>query len=305
MAVIGSLGGWDYTFQQEFRAPYIHSLLLSCNPSLTEIQKEVIGSMTALRVLDFTRNALQSLPKNMGYHYRSDITQLPSDISNLTSLKLLDVSFCKHLQYMPYGMSLLTSLEYLDAFASSNIQWNKCIGDRLPISDLGTLNKLKKLGLHNNGDIIQKRMLGTMKQIENSFCEFQNLGYLSLFGCGMLKQLPNLHNLPSLKHLHIVECSNIEKFPEEFGKKGGFPKLEVFSVVNLRKMEQLPTLEEGALPSRKTLTIMQCEALQRLPQCYWNLKSVESVLLFKGSTCDDKGRKLYQDKDNIIYDINL
>ncbi|GLJ28832.1 hypothetical protein SUGI_0568240 [Cryptomeria japonica] len=303
--------------------------------------------MTALRVLDLSRTALQSLPKNMGCLkrlvylglsflplkrlpnsvtavknlqildlYRSDITQLPSGISKLTSLKLLDVSFCKHLQCMPYGISRLTSLEYLDAFASSNIQWNKCRRDRLPISDLGTLNKLKRLGLHNNGEIIQKGMLGTMKQveylcmhltgmeslpqdiismsklrkllltcpqllqIENTFCEFQNLGYLSLVDCGMLKQLPNLHNLPSLRHLHIVKCPNIEKFPEEFGKQGGFSKLEVFSVVKLRKLEQLPIVEEGALPSLKTLTIMKCEALQRLPQCYWNLKSVEKIRVY-------------------------
>ncbi|GLJ28817.1 hypothetical protein SUGI_0568060 [Cryptomeria japonica] len=332
---------------KEFRAPYIRFLLLSSNPSLMEIPTEVIGSMTALRVLDLSRTALQSLPQNMGSLkclvylglsfvalkrlpnsvtalknlqildlYRSDITQLPSGFSKLTSLKLLDVSFCKHLQCMPYGISRLTSLEYLDAFSSSNIQWNKCRRDRLPISDLCTLNKLKRLGLHNNGEIIQEGMLGTMKQveylcmhltgmeslpqdiismsklrkllltfpqllqIENPFCEFQNLGYLSLFDCGMLKQLPNLHNLPSLKHLHIVKCPNIEKFPEEFGKQGGFPKLEVFSVVKLRKLEQLPIVEEGALPSLKTLTIMKCEALQRLPQCYWNLKSVEKIRVY-------------------------
>ncbi|XP_059077133.1 putative disease resistance protein At1g63350 [Cryptomeria japonica] len=296
---------------KEFRAPYIRFLLLSSNPSLMEIPTEVIGSMTALRVLDLSRTALQSLPQNMGCLkrlvylglsfvalkrlpnsvttlknlqildlYRSDITQLPSGFSKLTSLKLLDVSFCKHLQCMPYGISRLTSLEYLDAFSSSNIQWNKCRRDRLPISDLCTLNKLKRSGLHNNGEIIQEGMLGTMKQIENPFCEFQNLGYLSLFDCGMLKQLPNLHNLPSLKHLHIVKCPNIEKFPEEFGKQGGFPKLEVFSVVKLRKLEQLPIVEEGALPSLKTLTIMKCEALQRLPQCYWNLKSVEKIRVY-------------------------
>ncbi|GLJ28821.1 hypothetical protein SUGI_0568100 [Cryptomeria japonica] len=240
---------------KEIRAPYIRSLLLSSNPSLTEIPKEVIGSMTALRVLDLSRTALQSLPENMGCLkrlvylglsfvplkrlpnsvtalknlqildlYRSDITQLPSGISKLTSLKLLDVSFCKHLQWKPYGISRLTSLEYLDAFASSNMQWNKCRRDRLPISDLGTLNKLKRLGLHNNGEIIQKGMLGTMNQVE----------YLCM-------------------HL---------------------------TVVKLRKLEQLPIVEEAALPSLKTLTIMKCEALQRLPQCYWNLKSVEKIRVY-------------------------
>ncbi|GLJ28840.1 hypothetical protein SUGI_0568320 [Cryptomeria japonica] len=109
--------------------------------------------------------------------------------------------------------------------------------------DIISMSKLRKLLL----------ACPQLLQIENSFCEFQNLGYLSLF------------DLPSLKHLHIVECPNIEKFLEEFSKKRGFSKLEVFSVVKLRKLEQLPIVEEGALPSLKRLTIMKCEALQRLP----------------------------------------
>ncbi|GLJ26643.1 hypothetical protein SUGI_0518020 [Cryptomeria japonica] len=49
-----------------FRAPYIRSLLLAWNRSLTEIPKEVIGSMTALRVLDMSYTAIQSLPKKRG-----------------------------------------------------------------------------------------------------------------------------------------------------------------------------------------------------------------------------------------------
>ncbi|GLJ28845.1 hypothetical protein SUGI_0568430 [Cryptomeria japonica] len=49
-----------------FGAPYIRSLLLTGNTSLTEIPKEVIRSMTALRVLDLSRTAIQSLPRNMG-----------------------------------------------------------------------------------------------------------------------------------------------------------------------------------------------------------------------------------------------
>ncbi|GLJ28820.1 hypothetical protein SUGI_0568200 [Cryptomeria japonica] len=152
---------------------------------------------------------------------------------------------------------------------------------------------------HNFHVKIEKKFLNmsSVTPDRNSISEFQ--GYLSLFDCGMLKQLPNLHNLPSLKHLHIIECSKIEKFPEEFGKRGGFPKLELFSVVKLRKMKQLPTLEEGAPPSRKTLTIMQCEALRMLPVLleFEEYRQDKSVCLFKGSTCDDKGRKLYQDKD--------
>ncbi|GLJ28457.1 hypothetical protein SUGI_0559840 [Cryptomeria japonica] len=329
-----------------FGAPCIRSLLLSSNPYLSAIPKEVIGRMTALRILDLSRTALRSLPNNMGClkHlvcfrlrsvpikrlpnslatlrnlqildlYGSDITQLPSNISKLTSLKLLDVSFCEHLQCMPYGISNLTSLEFLDANNSPNIGWNKSGRDRLSINDLCTLNQLKRLGLKNNGERIREGTLGTMNQMEslhlsltdmeslphdmtamsklrklclscpqliqikNSLCEFQHLSYIRLFNCGMSK-LPALHMLPSLKHLNIVACPNIEKFPEEFGKERAFPNLEVFSIVGMKKIEQLPRVEEGALPSLKRLTIMKCEALQMLPQCYWNLKSVEKIRVY-------------------------
>ncbi|GLJ28839.1 hypothetical protein SUGI_0568310 [Cryptomeria japonica] len=330
-----------------FRAPYIRSLLLAWNPSLTKIPKEVIRSMTSLKVLDLSKTAFQSLPKNMEYlknlvclrlhsvpikrlpHsiaalqnlqildlYRSDITELPAGISKLTTLKLLDIGSCKHLQHLPYGVSKLTSLEYLAAHGSPNIGWNKREKNRLSISDLGTLHNLKRLGLENNNKIIREGILGSMKhmeslyllltgmerlpqditsmsklrklwllcpqllEIENSFCVFQYLSSISIFNCRMLNQLPALHNLPSLKQLDIVKCPNIEKFPEEFGKGRGFPKLEIFSVLELEKIEQLPIVEEGALPSLKTLTIMKCEALQRLPQCYWNLKSVEKIRVY-------------------------
>ncbi|XP_057824228.2 probable disease resistance protein At4g27220 [Cryptomeria japonica] len=330
-----------------FRAPNIRSFLLAWNHSLTEIPKGVIGSMTVLRVLDLSRTGVQSLPENMDclkylvclrLHsvpikrlpnsvgalknlevldlFRSDITELPDGISMLTSLKLLDIGLCKHLHYMPFGVSHLTSLEYLAAHGSSNIGWKKCGENWLSIADLGTLHRLKRLGLENNGEIIQEGMLGSMKQmeslyllltdmerlpqditsmsklkkiwlvcpqllqLENSFCVFQHLGSISIYNCHMLKQLPSLHRLPSLKHLNIVKCPNIEKFPEEFGRVEGFPKLEIFSLLEVGKIEQLPIAEEGALPALKVLTIMKCEALQRLPQCYWNLKSIEKIRVY-------------------------
>ncbi|XP_059077129.1 uncharacterized protein LOC131876249 [Cryptomeria japonica] len=298
--------------------------------------------MNALRVLDLSRTALQSLPKNFGslknlvsltlcsvpirklpYSvanlknlevldlYHSDITQLPSSISKLTSLKYLNAASCQNLQCLPNGISRLTSMEYLNAGGSRNIVWYKCRRGRLSITDLGNIYQLKRLVLTNNGEIIREEMLGNMKQMQSLFLDltetewlphdmtamsklrtlwlacpqliqmedslygFQNLGYLRLFNCAKLKQLPQLQKLENLRHLQIVKCPNIEKFPDEFGKEGAFPKLEVFSMVEVEKIEQLPKVEVEALSSLKIFTIMKCEALQRFPECYWNLKSVE------------------------------
>ncbi|GLJ46817.1 hypothetical protein SUGI_0987270 [Cryptomeria japonica] len=334
-----------------FRAPHIRSLLLNGNPSLPEIPKEVIGSMTTLRVLDLSRTALLSLPKNMGClkHLvclrlrsvpiqtlpnsiaalrmlqildlsKSKIRQLPSSISRLTSLQVLHVGSCEHLLSMPCGISRLKSLQYLNVYGSPNawakIGWNSCTRDLLSINDLGALKQLTKLSLANYGKIIREGILGKMEQmkyltldltnmeslpqdmtamsklrkfsltcpqlrrIEFSFSGFHDLSYVNLFNCNMLEEVPDLHKLPSLKHLKIIECPSIGKFPEEFGKGGAFPKLEEFSIVELEKLQQMPMVEDGSLPSLKTLTIMKCEALQILPECYWNLKSVEKIRVY-------------------------
>ncbi|GLJ28801.1 hypothetical protein SUGI_0567790 [Cryptomeria japonica] len=296
-----------------FGAPYIRSLLLAGNTSLTEVPKEVIGSMNALRVLDLSRNALQSLPKNFG------------SLKNLVSLTLCSVPIrklpysvanLKNLQCLPNGISRLTSMEYLNAGGSRNIVWYKCRRGRLSITDLGSLYQLKRLVLTNNGEIIREGMLGNIKQMQSLFLNltetewlphdmtamsklrtlwlacpqliqmedslygFQNLGYLRLFNCAKLKQLPKLQKLENLRHLQIVKCPNIEKFPDEFGKEGAFPKLDVFSMVEVEKIEQLPKVEVEALSSLKIFTIMKCEALQRFPECYWNLKSVEKIRVY-------------------------
>ncbi|XP_059077012.1 plant intracellular Ras-group-related LRR protein 4-like [Cryptomeria japonica] len=111
--------------------------------------------------------------------YGSGITELPSSISKLTSLKNLDVSSCEHLQCMPYGISQLMSSVYLDAKNSPNIRWNKYRRDGLLINDLGTLNQLKRLGLINNGEIIREGILGTMKQMKSLHLSLADMESLS------------------------------------------------------------------------------------------------------------------------------
>ncbi|GLJ28819.1 hypothetical protein SUGI_0568080 [Cryptomeria japonica] len=96
----------------------------------------------------------------------------------------------------------------------------------------------------------------------------------------MLKQLPTLQKIENLKRLEILKCPNIDKFSEEFGKGEALPKLEELVMVEVEKIEKLPISKEGSLPSLKIFILMKCEALQRLPQCFWNLKSVKNIQVY-------------------------
>ena len=171
------------------------------------------------------------------------------------------------------------------------------------INNLACLTKLKSLQLQNNGEIINDGTLGRMTQMnsltlsltnmenlpndmsnmsklrrlillecfhvvkmESTFYNFQNLGYLKFAGCHLLDELPHLHNLKSLRQLEIIDCPKVRKFPKEFGHKGAFPVLEIFSLAWLPMLEELPLIEEGAMASLQIFTMMACTTLNILPK---------------------------------------
>ena len=80
--------------------------------------------------------------------------------------------------------------------------------------------------------------------------------------CQMLEELPHLHELQSLKQLHIVGCSSLTKLPVELGENNAFPLLEILSLVELPHLKELPTLEEGAMSFIQIFTLMNCERLE-------------------------------------------
>jgi len=51
-----------------------------------------------------------------------------------------------------------------------------------------------------------------------------------------LEELSDLHKLKNLKKLEIINCFRIKKFPKEFGEKGVFSLLEIFSIILLKNL---------------------------------------------------------------------
>ena len=98
--------------------------------------------------------------------------------------------------------------------------------------------------------------------------------------CQMLEKLPHLHELQSLKQLHIVGCSSLTKLPVELGENNAFPLLEILSLVELPHLKELPTLEEGAMSFLQIFTLMNCEKLEMLPKTYLNLKTLKKIRVY-------------------------
>ena len=119
-----------------------------------------------------------------------------------------------------------------------------------------------------------------MRRMESKFCEFHNLIILQLWECQRLEELPDLYNLRSLRRLDIFKCIKLKRFSKEFGDTGTFPLLENFAIVNLSELEELPKLQEGAMPRLKVFTIMLCEALKKVPENYWNLKELQKLRVY-------------------------
>jgi len=56
--------------------------------------------------------------------------------------------------------------------------------------------------------------------------------------------------------------------------------LEILSLVGLDELEELPLIYEGAMPSLKIFSMMQCEALKMLPESYFTIKKLQKIRVF-------------------------
>ncbi|GLJ28870.1 hypothetical protein SUGI_0569040 [Cryptomeria japonica] len=268
-----------------FRGPHIRSLLLCGNPDLKEIPKQVVGSMTFLRVLDLSNTCIMALPENIGclkhlvslnlssvpitrlpnsittlnnlqmlHLYRSYIRELPSNIHKMSSLRVLDISFCKKLHSLPYGISQLKSMELLKLRSSPNVwvksEQSKRRRDSFSINDLSALKQVKWLQLSNNGETIQERTLGSMMQMESLHLDLTKM-----------ESLP--HDIIAMSRLRKLwlTCPQLLKTEHTFS---GFQHLIYIKFMKCYMLKQLPDLHK--LVRLKQLDIVRCTNIENLPK---------------------------------------
>lgn len=276
---------------------------------------------------------LKSL-RYLGMDKCGHLKYLPCSISRLTSLQRLSMYGCTNLwgncEHTSEGLSMYGCTTFCE---KGEYKRRKSVAS---INSLSSLKQLSMLHLTNNGDTITEGTLGNMIQmdtlmlelrrmqslpsdmnhmsklrrlclecsdlvkIESSFCDFQNMQSLVLYKCGMLEELPHLHKLKRLKRLEIIECFRLKNVPPEFGNEGAFSSLEIFSLVGLHELEELPVVTEGAMPLIKTFIIVECSALKMLPRSYSNLKSLQMIKAYGCSSMMLESIREIQESNKMI-----
>lgn len=115
--------------------------------------------------------------------------------------------------------------------------------------------------------------------------ELENLMELELYGDnGSTSVYRGLANIPNLRKLKLSTNDNDKcvEFPQEFGKSGAFPKLENFVIKRFNKMENFPSLQDGALPMLKCLQMKHCDRLKDITKALQRPSSLLEEIRVKG-----------------------
>ncbi|TQE02998.1 hypothetical protein C1H46_011362 [Malus baccata] len=132
-----------------------------------------------------------------------DLASLPEEISNLTSLQLLDISDCSNLASLPEEISNLTSLQKLTIKDCSNLA-------SLP-EEISNLTSLQHLEISE---------WSNLASLPEEISNLTSLQYLHIFQCSNLASLPEgIRGLPCLNTLVIEKCPVLsERCKKETGE---------------------------------------------------------------------------------------
>ncbi|KAJ3670647.1 hypothetical protein LUZ60_008073 [Juncus effusus] len=244
---------------------------------LEELPK-TIHELTNLRYLDVT--------KESGYII------MPSGIGRLTNLRILapfsvgiDQSHCGieelvnlknlkgsleifGLENVTAGIDAkeadLTSKVYLETLS---LNWSDIIidteGDEgVEISEQ-VLESLQPI--HNLKELIIRNYPGNRFPLWMESSLFLNLESIILDNCYNCDNIPNLGDLPLLRHLSIQKMYNVQRIISH-----GYPSLEVLNIWEMCELEDWVEIGDGNFPFLRTLTINWCPLLRNIP-CFPSL----------------------------------
>ncbi|TQD96966.1 hypothetical protein C1H46_017446 [Malus baccata] len=187
------------------------------------------------------------------YLNNTGIKELPSSISNLTGLVVLNIKGCRKLESLPSSISHQKSLQCLDVFGCSNLEKFPKIPE--------VKNKLSELYLGRTA----------IKELPASVLNLTNLVTLRLNDCRELESLPSsISHMKSLQYLDVSDCSNLEKFPEISEIMNKLSKLYLGGTA----IKELPVSILN-LTNLVTLKLNDCRELESLPSSICQMKSLQ------------------------------
>ncbi len=225
--------------------------------------------------------------KNLEYLELYDITALPEEISNLKSLRILNLRENYDLSNIN-GLTNVNSLEEI-LLASTVLE-------KLP-SGFGNLENLKNLELR----------LGTKLEDISSLNDLNKLTFLDLTGTNNIRIYPN--HLNSLTHLkvsnltvfndicdvlarnenkHTLKRLNINGCKDLISVPAEITQLDSLKVLNLANNPHLVDLESlGGMKNLENLDLSYCNDLESLPENFSTLSNLKVLNLSYNSKLKD------------------
>ncbi|KAE8725113.1 hypothetical protein F3Y22_tig00009009pilonHSYRG00067 [Hibiscus syriacus] len=233
----------------------LQKITTSENPAdmMTKVATEVIEGM----IIDNKRISNKMLNLNVN---------AISKMKNLRLLKVLCLSNCDELKYLPNELRLLDWMGYPLRFLPPRFQPDNLVALLLPYSRIeqlwrGNIQPLYKLNVLN--------LKGSENLIKTpDFTTAPNLEILILEGCTRIVDVhPSVGVLSRLKLLNLRSCRSLRNLPTKIG----IESLETLILKDCRNLISLPR-SIGGCKCLKSLDLSGCYKVENLPE---NLQQVE------------------------------
>ncbi|KAL2927296.1 Disease resistance protein TAO1 [Bienertia sinuspersici] len=193
----------------------------------------------------------------------------------MTSLKELDIRYCRKLGSIPTSIGKCTSLEFLEIVHCPSVT------DVVP--ELITLQKLRRLELIDLGELMKLTTAQSIPQLHRlrdlSIGGFKDEEEIITFVSQIeLAHSPSL----SLRRLDIKKCPKVKNLPQQLKQLLPSSTLQSLRIENFGELEALPEWI-GDLSALQKIELRNCKELKKLlqkRQCYvssefrcWTLKN--------------------------------
>ena len=174
----------------------------------------------------------------------TQLTALPEEIGELTTLKEINLEGCASLSVLPDAIGELGALRTLESSECSSLT-------ALPDS-IGELGALRRL---------EVSMCTSLAALPDSIGEIKTLKFLNLSGCVSLSYLPNtIGKLKALKFLGLTKCTSLSGLPDTFNE------LEALELLHMSICPSLVLSPEAlvGLDALRELVISRCDKIGEL-----------------------------------------